>query len=76
MTTKELIKELDKFNPDAEVLMGIQGSSKWTGFFAGIDSIDYDHDDFTKCEFINLYSTEITKALKEINYTDKYGDLK
>ena len=76
MTIKKLIKKLEKFNPDAEVLIGIQGSSKWTGIFAGIDSIDYDHEDFMECEFINLYSTEITKALKEINYTDKYGDLK
>ena len=70
-TIKKLIKELEKFNPNAEVLIGFDGSSKWTGVSAGIDSIDYDHEDFMKCECINLYSTHITEALKEINYTDK-----
>ena len=74
-TIKKLIKELEKFNPNAEVLIGFDGSSKWTGVFAGIDSIDYDHEDFMKCEIINLHSTEITKWLNEINYKDKiYND--
>ena len=71
-TVQTLIKRLEKFNPNAEVLIGFDGSSKWTGVSAGIDSIDYDHEDFMKCEIINLYSTEITKALKEINYTEKF----
>ncbi len=70
-TVKKLIKELEKFNPDAEILIGVEGSiSEWTGVFAGIDSIDYDHEDFMKCEIIFLYSNEITKWLNEINYKD------
>ena len=75
-TVKKLIKVLEKFNPDAGILIGVDSSiSKWTGVFAGIDSIDYDHEDFRKCEIINLHSTEITKWLNEINYKDKiYND--
>tara|TARA_R100001082_G_C4336144_1_gene147872 strand:+ start:353 stop:613 length:261 start_codon:yes stop_codon:yes gene_type:complete len=75
-TVKKLIKVLEKFNPDAEILIGVDGSiSKWIGIFAGIDSIDYDHEDFMKCEYVQLHSTEITKWLKEINYKDKiYND--
>jgi len=75
-TVKKLIKVLEKFNPNAEVLIGVESSiSEWTGVFAGIDSIDYDHEDFMKCEIIYLHSTEITKWLNEINYKDKiYND--
>jgi len=59
-TVQTLIKRLEKFNPNAEVLIGVEN-----GFATGIDKIDYDHDDFMKCTVVQLYSTEVSNFLKK-----------
>ena len=56
-TVQTLIKSLEKFNPNAEVLIGVEDDNLFDsdvikGFATGIDKIDYDHDDFMKCIFV------------------------
>ena len=63
-TVQTLIKRLEKFNPNAEVLIGVESGVE-NGFATGIDKIDYDHDDFMKCTVVQLYSTEVSNFLKE-----------
>ena len=63
-TVQTLIKKLEKFNPNAEVLIGVEDGVE-NGFATGIDKIDYDHDDFMKCTVVQLYSTEVSNFLKE-----------
>tara|TARA_R100001163_G_C4933114_1_gene108200 strand:- start:134 stop:373 length:240 start_codon:yes stop_codon:yes gene_type:complete len=69
-TVQTLIKRLEKFNPNAEVLIGVEDDNLFDsdvikGFATGIDKIDYDHDDFMKCTVVQLYSTEVSNFLKE-----------
>ena len=63
-TVQTLIKKLVKFNPNAEVLIGVENGVE-NGFATGIDKIDYDHDDFMKCTVVQLYSTEVSNFLKK-----------
>ena len=69
-TVQTLIKRLEKFNPNAEVLIGVEDDNLFDsdvikGFATGIDKIYYDHHDFMKCTVVQLYSTEVSNLLKE-----------